>query len=103
MACLFFIEGYQMTKSELIDLIKDQCSDLDNREVEYAVRLFFSEIIAGLTSGQRIELRGFGSFAIKIRAPRIARNPRTGDKVELGSKLLPYFKTGKELNILINS
>ena len=103
MACLFFIEGYQMTKSELIDLIKDQCSDLDNREVEYAVHLFFSEIISGLSSGQRIELRGFGSFAIKSRAPRIARNPRTGDKVELGSKLLPYFKTGKELNILINS
>ena len=92
-----------MTKSELIDLIKDQCSDLDNREVEYAVHLFFSEIISGLSSGQRIELRGFGSFAIKSRAPRIARNPRTGDKVELGSKLLPYFKTGKELNILINS
>jgi len=92
-----------MTKSELIDLIKDQCPDLDNREVEHAVHLFFSEIISGLTSGQRIELRGFGSFAIKSRGPRIARNPRTGDKVELGSKLLPYFKTGKELNILINS
>ena len=92
-----------MTKSELIDLIKDQCPDLDNREAEYAVHLFFSEIISGLTSGQRIELRGFGSFSIKSRAPRIARNPRTGDKVELGSKLLPYFKTGKELNILINS
>ena len=92
-----------MTKSELIDLIKDQCPDLDNRETEHAVHLFFSEIISGLTSGQRIELRGFGSFSIKSRAPRIARNPRTGDKVELGSKLLPYFKTGKELNILINS
>ncbi len=92
-----------MTKSELIDLIKDQCPDLDNRETEHAVHLFFSEIISGLTSGQRIELRGFGSFSIKSRGPRIARNPRTGDKVELGSKLLPYFKTGKELNILINS
>ena len=92
-----------MTKSELIELIKDQCPDLDNRETEHAVHLFFSEIISGLTSGQRIELRGFGSFSIKSRAPRIARNPRTGDKVELGSKLLPYFKTGKELNILINS
>ena len=92
-----------MKKSELIDLIKDQCPDLDNGEAEHAVNLFFSEIISGLTSGQRIELRGFGSFSIKSRAPRIARNPRTGDKVELGSKLLPYFKTGKELNILINS
>ena len=92
-----------MTRSELVDVIKDQCPYLENQEVENAVNLFFSEIIAGLSSGQRIELRGFGSFSIKSRAPRIARNPRTGDKVELGSKLLPYFKTGKELNILINS
>jgi integration host factor subunit beta len=92
-----------MIRSELIDLIKDQSPELDNKEVEKAVELFFNEIISGLTSGSRIELRGFGSFSLKIRAPRIARNPRTGDKVEVGSKLLPYFKAGKELNNLINS
>ena len=92
-----------MIRSELIDLIKDQSPELDNKEVEKSVELFFNEIISGLTSGSRIELRGFGSFSLKIRAPRIARNPRTGDKVEVGSKLLPYYKAGKELNNLINS
>jgi integration host factor subunit beta len=92
-----------MTKSELINLIKDQCPGLESGETEEAVQLFFDEIISGLTSGNRIELRGFGSFSIKSRAPRIARNPRTGEKVEVSSKLLPYFRAGKELNNLINS
>ncbi|MFP6779556.1 MAG: HU family DNA-binding protein [Alphaproteobacteria bacterium] len=92
-----------MTKSELIDLIKDQCPDLENSEVEEAVLLFFDEVILGITSGTRIELRGFGSFSIKNRPPRIARNPRTGEKVEVSSKLLPHFRAGKELNNLINS
>ena len=92
-----------MTKSELIDLIKDQCPDIENSEVEEAVLLFFDEVILGITSGTRIELRGFGSFSIKNRPPRIARNPRTGEKVEVSSKLLPHFRAGKELNNLINS
>jgi len=92
-----------MTRSELTDLIKEQCPYLENKEVENAIQLFFSEIVTGLTSGKRVELRGFGSFSIKNRPPRIARNPRTGEKIELGSRLLPHFKSGKELNILINS
>jgi len=92
-----------MIRSELIDLIKDQSPELDSKEVEKAVDLFFNEIIDSLSSGTRIELRGFGSFSVKSRAPRTARNPRTGEKVEVGSKLLPYFKAGKELNNLINS
>ena len=92
-----------MTKSELVNLIIEQCPYLENKEVEKAIQLFFSEIVTGLTSGKRVELRGFGSFSIKNRPPRIARNPRTGDKIELGSRLLPHFKSGKELNILINS
>jgi integration host factor subunit beta len=92
-----------MTRSELLDLIKEQCSYLENKEVENVVQIVFSEIISGLTVGNRVEIRGFGSFSIKSRAPRIARNPRTGQDVEVGSKLLPYFKAGKELNNLINS
>ena len=84
-------------------MIKDQCPDLENSEVEEAVLLFFDEVILGITSGTRIELRGFGSFSIKNRPPRIARNPRTGEKVEVSSKLLPHFRAGKELNNLINS
>ena len=92
-----------MTRSELVDIIKEQCPYLENKEVEKAIQLFFSEIVTGLTSGKRVELRGFGSYSIKNRPPRIARNPRTGDKIELGSRLLPHFKSGKKLNILINS
>ena len=92
-----------MTRSELVNLIVEQCPYMENKEVENAINVFFSEIITGLTSGRRVELRGFGSFSIKSRPPRVARNPRTGEKVEIGSRLLPYFKPGKELNILINS
>ena len=92
-----------MTRSELIALVKEQSPDLDSEEVESAVELFFNEIISGLTAGSRIELRGFGSFAVKSRKPRIARNPRTGEKVQIGSRLLPFFKAGKKLNNLINS
>lgn len=92
-----------MTKSELINLIKEQCPDLESSEVEAGVELVFDEIISGLTSGNRVELRGLGSFTIKNRPPRIARNPRTGEKVEVGSKLLPHFRAGKKLNNLINS
>ncbi len=92
-----------MTRSELILLIKKQSPNLDSKEVELAIELFFNEIVMGLTSGSRVELRGFGSFSIKSRSPRIARNPRTGEKVQIGSRLLPFFKAGKELNNLINS
>ena len=92
-----------MTRSELILLIKEQSPDFDAKEVELAVELFINEIIQGLTSGSRIELRGFGSFSVKSRNPRIARNPRTGETVQIGSRLLPFFKAGKELNNLINS
>ena len=92
-----------MTRSELTALVKEQSPDLDSKEVESAVELFFNEIISGLISGSRIELRGFGSFAVKSRNPRIARNPRTGEKVQIGSRLLPFFKAGKEINNLINS
>lgn len=92
-----------MTRSELISLLKSQSSGLESHEIELAVELFFKEIIDGLTSGNRVELRGFGSFSIKSRSPRLARNPRTGEKVQIGTRLLPYFKAGKELNNLINS
>ena len=63
----------------------------------------FLEIIHALTEGKRVELRGFGSLSVKSRLPRIARNPKTGETIEVGSKLLPYFRAGKDLNNLINS
>jgi len=69
-----------MTRSELINLIIEQCPYLENKEVENAINLFFSEIITGLTSGQRVELRGFGSFSIKSRAPQSCKKPSYGGK-----------------------
>jgi len=84
-------------------MVKEKFDYLDNQESENLVNLFFSEIIATLSEGQRIELRGFGSFSIKTRLPRLARNPKTGEKVEVGTKLMPYFRASKNLNKLINS
>tara|TARA_B100000686_G_scaffold226558_1_gene233815 strand:+ start:14125 stop:14403 length:279 start_codon:yes stop_codon:yes gene_type:complete len=90
-------------KSKLIENINENFSYLTNKEAEESVNIIFSEIINALTEGKRVELRGFGSFSIKNRIPRIARNPKTGESVEVGSKLKPYFRSGKDLNDLINS
>ena len=92
-----------MLKSDLVEIVKEKFDYLDNKESENLVNLFFSEIIASLSEGRRIELRGFGSFSIKTRPPRVARNPKTGEKVEVGTILTPYFRAGKDLNKLINS
>ena len=92
-----------MLKSKLIENINENFSYLTNKEAEESVNIIFSEIINALTEGKRVELRGFGSFSIKNRMPRIARNPKTGESVEVGSKLKPYFRSGKDLNDLINS
>ena len=92
-----------MLKSKLIENINENFSYLTNKEAEESVNIIFSEIINALTEGKRVELRGFGSFSIKNRIPRIARNPKTGESVEVGSKLKPYFRSGKDLNDLINS
>ena len=92
-----------MLRSELIEKINKKFSYLTNEETEKLVNLVFLEIIHALTEGKRIELRGFGSLSVKSRLPRIARNPKTGETIEVGSKLLPYFRAGKDLNKLINS
>ena len=92
-----------MLRSELIEKINKKFSYLTNEETEKLVNLVFLEIIHALTEGKRVELRGFGSLSVKSRLPRIARNPKTGETIEVGSKLLPYFRAGKDLNNLINS
>ena len=92
-----------MLRSELIEKINKKFSYLTNEETEKLVNLVFLEIIHALTEGKRVELRGFGSLSVKSRLPRIARNPKTGETIEVGSKLLPYFRAGKDLNKLINS
>ena len=86
-----------MTKSELIEIIAARQSQLSAKDVELAVKTLIEQMSETLAAGERIEIRGFGSFSLHYRAPRIGRNPKTGDKVELDGKYVPHFKPGKEL------
>ena len=86
-----------MTKSELIDKISSSQEQLPPRDVEMAVRMILDRMVASLSNNERIEIRGFGSFCLHYRAPRIGRNPKTGAAVDLVGKFVPYFKPGKEL------
>ncbi len=86
-----------MTKSELIELIASKQSQLSTKDVELAVKTLIEQMSETLASGHRIEIRGFGSFSLHYRAPRIGRNPKTGESVGLAGKHVPHFKPGKEL------
>ena len=91
-----------MTRSELIDLMADSQNQLSTKDVELAVKLLIHHMSETLSAGQRIEIRGFGSFSLHYREPRQGRNPRTGDAVELRGKHVPHFKPGKELRERVN-
>lgn len=91
-----------MTKSELIAILAERNPHLYQRDVDRIVSTVFDEITAALCRGDRVELRGFGAFSVKHRGPRVGRNPRTGDAVEVAAKSVPYFKTGKELRERMN-
>ena len=91
-----------MIKSELIQKIAEKNSHLSHREVERLVSAIFDEITNALSAGGRVELRGFGAFSVKTRPERVGRNPRTGQKVEISEKNVPYFKTGKLLKERLN-
>lgn len=91
-----------MTKADLVDEVAGKV-DLTKKEAEEIVNSVFDSIVHSLQSGEKIELRGFGSFRIRSRKPRIGRNPKTGEKVEVPPKKIPYFKPGKELKDLINT
>jgi integration host factor subunit beta len=91
-----------MTKSELIEIIAREQSHLAYRDVELAVKCMIEQMSQALASGQRIEIRGFGSFSLHFRPPRLGRNPKTGDSVELSGKYVPHFKPGKELRERVN-
>ncbi|MFC0444925.1 integration host factor subunit beta [Pseudidiomarina halophila] len=86
-----------MTKSELIQQLATLYPELSPRQVEDAVKELIEQMAQQLAGGDRIEIRGFGSFSLHYRAPRVGRNPKTGDKVELEGKHVPHFKPGKEL------
>jgi len=93
-----------MTKSELIELIADeQAHHLVYRDVELTVRCLLEQMSNTLASGGRIEIRGFGSFSLHYRPPRMGRNPKTGGSVALAGKHVPYFKPGKELRDRVNA
>ena len=91
-----------MNKSELIERIVDQQEQLSVRDVELAVKAMLEHMTQVLSSGERIEIRGFGSFSLHYRAPRLGRNPKTGEAVELEGKYVPHFKPGKELRDRVN-
>ncbi len=86
-----------MTKSELIERLAIHTNDLQGKELEDAVKELLEQMAQTLQRGDRIEIRGFGSFSLHYRAPRVGRNPKTGETVELLGKHVPHFKAGKEL------
>jgi integration host factor subunit beta len=91
-----------MTKSELIEYIAEKQNQLPIKDVELAVKLLLDYMSDILASGDRIEIRGFGSFSLHYRAPRTGRNPKTGDSVVLEGKYVPHFKPGKEMRDRVN-
>ena len=91
-----------MTKSELIEVLAQAQGQLAYRDVELAVKYMLEQMSQALASGERIEIRGFGSFSLHYRQPRVGRNPKTGEAVELAGKYVPHFKPGKELRERVN-
>ncbi|WP_032112291.1 integration host factor subunit beta [Candidatus Paracaedibacter symbiosus] len=92
-----------MTRSELISKLSFIHRDLTQSQIETIVNHIFNEISGALTSGGRVELRGFGTFSLRKREARVGRNPRTGEMVQVDSKAVPFFKSGKELREMLNT
>jgi integration host factor subunit beta len=90
-----------MTKAELVEDVA-RAAELTKKDAERLVEIVFESIIDTLNQGEKIELRGFGSFRVRERGARRGRNPKTGDPVDIPAKRVPYFKPGKELKELIN-
>lgn len=92
-----------MNRAELIDRLAQQQPHLSASDIELAVKALLDHLSATLARGDRIEIRGFGSFAVRHREPRVARNPRTGAPVSLDARHVPYFRAGKELRERVNT
>ena len=92
-----------MTKSELIEILAQKQTQLAYKDVELAVKNMLEHMATTLANGERIEIRGFGSFSLHYRPPRVGRNPKTGDSVDLTAKYVPHFKPGKEIHVLIKT
>ena len=91
-----------MNKSDLIEVLSKRLPNLAGRDVEVIVNTVFESMTDSLRKGDRIEIRGFGSFEVRVRKPRIGRNPKTGQAVEVGERMVPFFKVGKELRERVN-
>ncbi len=91
-----------MTKSELIERIADRQEQLSVKDIELSVKVILEYMSQILSVGERIEIRGFGSFSLHFREPRTGRNPKTGETVQLTGKYVPHFKPGKELRDRVN-
>jgi len=91
-----------MTKSELVEKLVEASASLSRKESEMVVNLIFYSMCEALKSGEKVEIRGFGSFTIREREAREARNPKSGDVVKIPAKRTPFFKTGKELRERVN-
>ena len=91
-----------MTKSKLINLLATRFSQLVHKDAEMSVKIILDAMSNSLKNNNRIEIRGFGSFSLNYRPPRIGRNPKTGDKVNVPAKHVPHFKAGKELRARVD-
>ena len=91
-----------MTKAELVDNVADRVN-LTKKQTEAIVNILFNSITEALSEGDKVELRGFGSFRIRDRNPREGRNPKTGDTVHIPAKKVPFFKAGKELREMVDN
>ena len=91
-----------MTKSGLIEAVAERTPHISKKDTEIVVNTIFDSMTEALKSGERIEIRGFGSFQVKIREAREGRNPKTGERVDVPAKVVPYFKPGKDLRELVN-
>lgn len=92
-----------MTKSELIEIIAQKQKHLPSKDVELAVKHLLEIMSDALAGGERIEIRGFGSFSLHFRPPRLGRNPKTGEAVSLAGKYVPHFKPGKDIRERVNA
>ena len=91
-----------MTKSEVIERIAEKQLHLPVKDVELSIKQILALMSDSLANGERIEIRGFGSFSLHYRAPRIGRDPKTGEPVSLSGKHVPHFKPGKDLKLQVN-
>jgi integration host factor subunit beta len=92
-----------MTKSDLIARLAERFPQLVAKDADYAVKMILDALAEALANADRIEIRGFGSFALNYRPPRVGRNPKSGDKVSVPEKWVPHFKAGKELRERVDS